>query len=184
MKVHETPLPGVLLVEPRVFQDHRGFFLEFFNDARFRAHGLPDRFCQDNHSRSSRGVLRGLHFQTRQPQGKLVTAIHGTIFDVVVDVRRGSPTFGRWFGTLLSGDEPRYLWVPPGFAHGFCVLSDHADVVYKCTTLYRAEDDRGVHWSDSAVGIVWPVQDPIISEKDRGLPGLDPLRDDLPRFAL
>lgn len=182
MKVHETPLSGVLVIEPRVFHDERGFFLESFNDARFREHGLPDRFRQDNHSCSTRDVLRGLHYQLHHPQGKLVTVTRGEIFDVAVDIRVGSPTFGKWFGARLHEDEPRYLWIPPGFAHGFCVLSDVADVVYKCTEIYHAADDHGVLWSDPAIGIEWPVTDPIVSAKDRQYEGLVPDRKDLPQY--
>src|SRR5688500_120569 len=130
MKVLETSLPGVLLVEPRVFRDDRGFFLESYNAERFAELGLPSTFRQDNHSHSVAGVLRGLHYQLRRPQGKLVSVIRGEVFDVAVDIRRGSPTFGKWFGTTLTEAEPRYLWIPPGFAHGFCTLSETADFVY------------------------------------------------------
>jgi dTDP-4-dehydrorhamnose 3,5-epimerase len=163
-----------------VFSDDRGFFLEAYNERRFAEFGLPARFRQDNHSRSVKGVLRGLHYQVRQPQGKLVSVIRGQIFDVAVDVRRGSSTFGRWHGVTLSADEPRYLWVPPGFAHGLCVLSDVADVVYKCTELFAPDDEGGVLWNDPTVGIEWPIANPILSPKDRRLPGLSPERSDLP----
>ena len=185
MKVQPTELPEVLLLEPRLFRDERGFFYEAFNADVFAAHaewGLPTRFVQDNHSRSTARVLRGLHYQLARPQGKLVTCVRGTIFDVAVDIRVGSPTFGRWAGVTLDGDEPRYLWIPPGFAHGFCVQSPVADVLYKCTEPYVAADDRGVLWSDDRIGIDWPVRDPIISPKDQRLAGLDPAREDLPRF--
>jgi len=183
MKIHETTLPEVLLLEPRVFRDERGFFLESFNDVRFGAHGLPTSFRQDNHSRSARDVLRGLHYQLRQPQGKLVTCVRGSIFDVAVDIRVGSPTFGRWAGVTLTDDEPRYLWVPPGFAHGFCTLSDVADVVYKCTDVYAADDDRGVRWNDPSIGIEWPILDPRLSDKDRQYEVLSASRPDLPRYS-
>jgi len=182
VNVIETSLPGVLLVEPRVFGDERGFFLESFNAERFGAHGLPTEFRQDNHSRSRGGVLRGLHYQLQRPQGKLVTAIRGEVFDVAVDIRRGSPHFGQWVGVTLSGDRPQYLWIPPGFAHGFCVLSDVADFVYKCTDVYVADDDRGVLWSDPAIGITWPLASPALSEKDTRYRTLDLSRSDLPEF--
>ena len=180
MKIEQTSLPGVLLIEPRIFTDDRGFFLELYNEIRFAEQGLPSRFRQDNHSRSTKGVLRGLHYQRRHPQGKLVTAIRGVIFDVAVDVRRGSPSFGQWHGVTLCGEQPRYLWIPPGFAHGFCVLSDEADVVYKCTDVYRADDEGGVLWNDPALGIEWPVREPVLSAKDQGFRPLGKERDDLP----
>jgi dTDP-4-dehydrorhamnose 3,5-epimerase len=185
MKVHRTDLPEVVLLEPRLFRDDRGFFYEAFNAEVFAAHaaeGLPTVFVQDNHSRSAERVLRGLHYQLTRPQGKLVTCVRGTIFDVAVDIRVGSPRFGRWTAATLSGDDPRYLWIPPGFAHGFCVLSPVADVIYKCTAPYAAADDHGVHWADERIGIAWPVRDPITSPKDRQYAGLDPGRSDLPRF--
>ena len=182
MKVHQTPLPGVLIVEPRVFGDSRGFFYESFHSERFQEHGLPEHFVQDNHSRSRRGVLRGLHYQLTRPQGKYVTALRGEIFDVAVDIRRGSPTFGRWFGTTLSGDHPRYLWIPPGYAHGFCVLSDEADFVYKCTDYYVPSDERSILWNDPAIGIDWPIHEPTISERDRVARPLAEMELDLPEF--
>ncbi len=182
MKVTETSLPGVLLIEPKVWGDARGFFLESFNEPRFAEHGLPTHFRQDNHSRSRRGVLRGLHYQLRRPQGKLVTAVTGTVYDVAVDIRRGSPHFGRWVGVTLSGDDPKYLWIPPGFAHGFCVISDTADFVYKCTDVFVAEDDHGVLWSDPRIGIEWPLADPALSEKDTRYLTLDAPRTDLPEY--
>ena len=172
MKVHPSTLPGVVVIEPRVFRDDRGFFLESFNAPRFATFGLPEVFLQDNHSRSQRGVLRGLHYQLRRPQGKLVGVVRGAVFDVAVDIRVGSPHFGKWFGTVLREEEPRYLWIPPGFAHGFCVLSDVADFVYKCTDVYVPDDERGVLWSDPAIGIEWPVEHPLLSEKDQRFPGL------------
>ena len=187
MRVHHTELPGVLLLEPRVFRDDRGFFCESFNAdvfARLAPDGLPTSFRQDNHSRSTEGVLRGLHYQLDRPQGKLVSCVRGTIFDVAVDIRIGSPTFGRWTGVTLDGDVPMYVWIPIGFAHGFCTLSPVADVIYKCTELYDPADDRGVLWSDERIGITWPVRDPITSPKDRQLVGLDPARQDLPRYSL
>ncbi len=183
MKILDTPLPGVLLLEPRVFRDDRGFFLESFNAARFAEHGLPTEFVQDNHSRSARGVLRGLHYQRRQPQGKLVSVVRGEIWDVAVDIRDGSPTFGRSFAMTLDEDSRQLLWIPPGFAHGFCVLSDGADVLYKCTTLYDAADDRGIRWDDPALGIEWPIADPILSAKDRALPSLAEAAGALPAWT-
>jgi dTDP-4-dehydrorhamnose 3,5-epimerase len=186
MRVERTELPGVLLLEPRVFRDDRGFFYESFNAevfARLADEGLPTSFVQDNHARSSERVLRGLHYQLRKPQGKLVTCVRGTIFDVAVDIRVGSPTFGQWTGVTLNGDTPRYVWIPAGFAHGYCVLSPLADVMYKCTELYAPGDDHGVLWSDERIGITWPVHDPITSPKDRELIGLVPNRDDLPRYS-
>jgi dTDP-4-dehydrorhamnose 3,5-epimerase len=186
MKVHPTELADVLLIEPRLFRDDRGFFYEAFNADTFAAYadrGLPTHFVQDNHARSSQGVLRGLHYQLHRPQGKLVTCVRGTIFDVAVDIRIGSPTFGRWTAATLSGDEPRYLWVPPGFAHGYCVLSPVADVLYKCTALYDATDDHGILWSDEGIGISWPVRDPLISPKDQRYAPFAPSRADLPRYT-
>jgi dTDP-4-dehydrorhamnose 3,5-epimerase len=183
MKLIPTPLPGVVLVEPRVFGDERGFFYESFNAPRFAEHGLPTEWKQDNHSRSRGGVLRGLHYQLHRPQGKLVTCVRGEVFDVAVDIRRGSPTFGHWTSVVLSGDKPQYLWIPPGFAHGFCVLSDVADFVYKCTDVYQADDDRGVLWSDPAIGIDWPIAEPALSPKDMQYLPLDPTRPDLPDYV-
>ena len=182
MKVRETPLPGVLVVEPKVFRDDRGFFIETFSTRTLSGSGIPAFFVQDNHSRSTRGVLRGLHYQLATPQGKLVHAARGSIFDVAVDIRVGSPTFRKWFGVELSDENLWSLWIPPGFAHGFCVLSDVADVIYKCSTLYDASDDRGVKWNDERIGIEWPVSDPIVSEKDSRLAGLSLSRDDLPFY--
>lgn len=172
MIVTETALPGVMLIEPKVFGDERGFFLESWNAAAFAAAGLGLDFVQDNHSRSSRGVLRGLHYQLGTPQGKLVRVTSGAVFDVAVDIRRSSPHFGRWVGYELSDANKRMLYVPPGFAHGFCVLSDSADFLYKCTTLYNAPTDRGIRWDDPAIGIDWPLGDivPQLSGKDAVAP--------------
>ncbi|MEL7360508.1 MAG: dTDP-4-dehydrorhamnose 3,5-epimerase [Bacteroidota bacterium] len=169
MTIIETNLPGVLIVEPRVFGDARGFFLETFNTERYEDAGIPYRFVQDNHSRSRRGVLRGLHFQKQHPQGKLVSVSRGAVYDVAVDVRPDSPTFGHWTGTELSEDNHRQLWVPPGFAHGFCVLSEVADFQYKCTDYYHPEDEGGVLWNDPALGIDWPFAEPTLSKKDQAL---------------
>ena len=180
MKVVETAISGLLIVEPRVFGDDRGFFLETFNAARFAERGLPTTFVQDNHSRSAYGVLRGLHYQRLAPQGKLVSVVRGEVFDVAVDIRRDSPTFGRWAGAHLREQDHRAIWIPPGFAHGFCVLSESADFVYKCTTLYDAAEDRGIRWDDPALGIEWPIGDPVLSSKDRALPTLAEAMDALP----
>lgn len=183
MKIVTTNLPGVVEIEPRVFRDDRGFFLESFNERRFRECRLPATFRQDNHSRSLKGVLRGLHYQLSRPQGKLVTVIRGSIFDVAADVRRKSPTFGQCHSVVLTDAEPRHLWIPPGFAHGFWVLSDVADVQYKCTELYDPEDERGVLWNDPLLGIEWPGSNPILSAKDGQHPLLSSERSDLPVFA-
>ena len=169
MKTIETALPGVLIIEPRLFEDARGFFLESWNARAFaRATGVDLSFVQDNHSRSRRGVLRGLHYQIRQPQGKLVRVVRGAIFDVAVDLRKSTPTFGRWFGTELTEDNHRQLWVPPGFGHGFLVLSESADVLYKATDYYAPEHERSLLWNDPAVGIDWPLDgiEPLLSAKD------------------
>jgi dTDP-4-dehydrorhamnose 3,5-epimerase len=172
--VRFTPLalPDVILVEPDVHRDARGFFLETYHLDKYRAGGVPGPFVQDNHSRSVRGTLRGLHAQRRRPQGKLVRAVDGEMFDVAVDIRRDSPTFGRWVGVRLSGENFQQLYVPPGFAHGFCVLSEVVNVEYKCTDVYDAADEIGLAWNDPDVGIEWPVREPIISDKDRRLPRL------------
>ncbi|CAI07381.1 dTDP-4-dehydrorhamnose 3,5-epimerase [Aromatoleum aromaticum] len=169
MKATPTSIPDVLLIEPKVFGDARGFFFESFNARAFRdATGLDETFVQDNHSRSARGVLRGLHYQIRQPQGKLVRVVRGAVFDVAVDLRRASPSFGRWAGVELSEDNHRQLWIPPGFAHGFVVLSESADFLYKTTDYYAPEHERCLAWNDPAVGIEWPLGvAPLLSGKDR-----------------
>jgi dTDP-4-dehydrorhamnose 3,5-epimerase len=167
--VTPTAIPEVLLVQPVVHGDQRGFFVETWHEARYRAAAICGPFVQDNHSRSVRHTLRGLHYQVRQPQGKLVRAATGAVFDVAVDLRRSSPTFGRWVGAVLSDENQHQLWVPPGFAHGFYVLSDRADVIYKCTALYAAELDRALRWDDPELGIEWPLTDaapPLLSAKD------------------
>jgi dTDP-4-dehydrorhamnose 3,5-epimerase len=184
MNVVRTPLPGVLLIEPRVFVDDRGFFLELYRQSRYAEAGLDVTFVQDNFSRSSRGVLRGLHYQIEHPQGKLVTVITGEVYDVVVDIRRGSPTFGQWFGCVLTAADHRQLFIPAGFAHGFCTLSEGADVFYKCTDVYCPEDEAGLLWSDPEVGINWPVTTPTLSTKDAAFPTLSTLSPDrLPIYA-
>ena len=169
MKAERTSLADVLVIEPKVFGDARGFFMETWNARSFEALGIQARFVQDNHSRSARNVLRGLHYQLRQPQGKLVRVSAGEIWDVVVDLRRGSPSFGRWAGNRLDAESARMLWVPPGFAHGFLVLSDSADVLYKTTDFYAPEHERTLLWNDPAIGIDWPLAgaEPVLSDKDR-----------------
>ena len=172
MKVTELDLPGVLLIETRRFDDKRGWFLESWNAARYREAGVDLSFVQDNVSFSRKGVLRGLHFQDPHPQGKLVWVVQGEVWDVAVDVRRGSPTFGRWLGHTLSANNARQLFIPEGFAHGFVVLSETALVCYKCTAPYRPEAERTLRWDDPDVGIEWPISDPVVSEKDAGGSGL------------
>lgn len=169
MKLIPTAIPDVLILEPKVFGDHRGFFLESWNARTFADLGLNLSFVQDNHSRSSRGILRGLHYQLVQPQGKLVRVTRGEVFDVAVDLRQGSPTLGRWVGVHLSEDNHRMLWVPPGFAHGFLVLSETADFLYKCTDYYAPEHERCIRWDDPTLAIDWPLEGigtPILSAKD------------------
>lgn len=167
MKVEKTNLPGVVIVTPKVHGDERGFFMETFNQATFGNLGLPDSFVQDNHSRSSYGVLRGLHFQYPQWQGKLVRVLNGEVFDVAVDVRADSPSFGQWVGVTLSAENKQQLYIPSGYAHGFCVTSDMADVVYKCTSLYKPDDDVGIRWDDPDVNVEWPIENPVVSAKDQ-----------------
>ena len=169
MKFVETPLKDVYLIEPKVFGDPRGFFLETWNIDTFREAGFDLDFMQDNHSRSARGILRGLHFQTEHTQGKLVRVTSGEVFDVVVDLRRSSPTLGQWYGVRLSAENHRMLWVPPGFAHGFYVVSEYADFLYKCTDIYHPPSEKTLAWNDPTVGIEWPVPDgerPQLSAKD------------------
>jgi dTDP-4-dehydrorhamnose 3,5-epimerase len=167
MKVSPTRLPEVLLIEPKVFGDSRGFFLESWNEREFERAGIHARFVQDNHSRSEKGVLRGLHYQIGRPQGKLVRVTEGEIFDVAVDIRRGSPNFGKWQGARLSAQSKSMLWVPIGFAHGFCVLSDFAEVLYKATDYYAPEHERCILWNDPDLGIDWPTSGvPVLSSKD------------------
>ncbi len=168
MKVIETGIAGLLVLEPKVFGDARGFFMESFNARAFRdATGLDVAFVQDNHSRSQRGVLRGLHYQVKQPQGKLVRVVQGSVFDVAVDLRKNSPTFGQWRGVELSGENHRQFWVPAGFAHGFYVTSERADFLYKTTDYYAPEHERSLAWNDPAVGVQWPLEgEPLLSAKD------------------
>ncbi len=170
MTITETGLPGVLLIEPRVLGDARGFFMETYHARRYAESGLEARFVQDNLSFSRRGTLRGLHYQQPHAQGKLVYVLQGEVFDVAVDIRAGSPTFGKWLGTTLSADNRRQLYVPPGFAHGFCVTSETALFAYKCTDFYDAAAEGSILWNDPAIGIEWPVRNPLLSDKDRQAP--------------
>jgi dTDP-4-dehydrorhamnose 3,5-epimerase len=166
-----TRIPDVLIIEPQVLRDDRGFFLESWHAERFRAAGLDVTFVQDNHSRSARYTLRGLHYQSVEPQGKLIRVTAGEAFDVAVDLRRSSPSFGRWVGVTLSEANLRMLWIPPGFAHGFLALSDKTDLLYKCTTVYRPEHDRTLSWDEPSIGVAWPLPPgvaPLLSVKDRG----------------
>ena len=169
----ETDLPGVILVEPQVHRDDRGFFLETYHREKYAEGGIDAVFVQDNHSRSQKDILRGLHAQGRRPQGKLVRAVEGAVYDVAVDIRRGSPTYARWIGVELSAENFHQLWIPPGFAHGFCVLTESAQVEYKCTDLYLPEDELAVAWDDPEIGIAWPVDDPLLSRKDAVAPRLE-----------
>ncbi len=177
MQVTETPIAGLLVLEPRVFGDERGFFMESFSERAFaKATGLDVRFVQDNHSRSSRGVLRGLHYQLApHAQGKLVRVVHGTVFDAAVDIRPGSPTFGRWFGVEISEGNRKQMWVPAGLAHGFLVTSESADFLYKTTAYYEPAAERAIRWNDPAVGIAWPDAGmvPVVSAKDAAAPSLE-----------
>ena len=182
MRVVLTDLPGVLIVEPEVFKDGRGFFMETYHAARYREHGIEGPFVQDNHSQSVAGTLRGLHLQIRRPQGKLVRVIEGEIYDVCVDVRRGSPTFGRWVAVTLTAENGRQCYVPSGFAHGFCVVTPVAQVEYKCTDLYDPGGEVGVAWNDPALAIPWPVREPILSARDKSHPTLGELGDKLPEW--
>lgn len=184
MKVIETNLPGCVIVEPAVFGDDRGFFFETWNADRYGQLGLPDKFVQSNVSSSARGVLRGLHYQWPNPQGKLVSVLEGEVYDVAVDIRRGSPTFGRWAAVILSAENKRQFWIPEGFAHGFAVLSERAIFSYLCTAQYDNAADAGVRWNDAAIGIDWPINAPLLSEKDGKAPFLaDVSKERLPIYA-
>ncbi|MCK5663241.1 MAG: dTDP-4-dehydrorhamnose 3,5-epimerase [Thiotrichaceae bacterium] len=178
MKVTKTALPGVLLISPKVFGDARGFFLETFHAARYAEAGIQETFVQDNHSYSAKGVLRGLHFQKQHPQGKLVCVTSGRVFDVAVDICKTSPTFGQWVGVTLSADEHQQFYIPPGLAHGFCVLSDTADFHYKCTDYYHPEDEGSIRWDDPDIGIQWPLTEPSLSTKDANAPYLKDLKNE------
>lgn len=184
MQVHETKLPGVLLVEPKVHTDDRGFFTELWNSPRYAAQGLPGTVLQTNLARSSRGVLRGLHHQYPCPQGKLVFVLEGEVFDVAVDIRHGSPTFGQWVGYYLSQENHRQLYVPPGFAHGYCVISATSLFAYQCTEVYHREYDASIRFNDPDINVAWPIDEPVISEKDRQAPRLrDVPSEKLPQYA-
>jgi dTDP-4-dehydrorhamnose 3,5-epimerase len=168
---HRLEIPDIILIEARHFADDRGLFLETYKRSEFEANGIPDLFVQDNHSRSAHGVLRGLHYQIHPAaQGKLVRVVRGEVFDVAVDIRQGSPTFGQWVGMRLSGDQFRMLYIPAGFAHGFCVLSEQADLCYKVTAEYAKAQERGIVWNDPEIGIEWPLSQPVLSPKDAELP--------------
>jgi dTDP-4-dehydrorhamnose 3,5-epimerase len=183
MNLFETELPGVLVIEPKVFGDERGFFMESWNRRRYEEAGLPGRFVQDNLSFSAHGVLRGLHFQNPQPQGKLVSVLRGEVFDVAVDIRLGSPTFGKWTGVTLSAENKRQFYIPPDFAHGFVVTSEVALFFYKCTDYYSPSAEGVVLWSDPGIGIEWPVAEPALSERDRAArPLSEMLEESLPRY--
>jgi dTDP-4-dehydrorhamnose 3,5-epimerase len=175
VNVIETPIKDVLILEPKVFGDDRGFFLESWNDATFKELGLDWTFVQDNHSRSAKGVLRGLHYQNPNPQGKLVRVVAGSVFDVAVDIRKGSPTFGQWTGVHLSAANKRMFWVGPGLAHGFLSLEDNTDFLYKCTSIYSPKDEQALMWNDPQVGIEWPLDgiEPTLSAKDQVAQTLD-----------
>jgi len=180
MNVEQTRLENVLLVTPKVFGDDRGFFMETYNQEKAKEAGLPSNFVQDNHSKSSKGVLRGLHYQNPQWQGKLVRVVQGEIFDVAVDIRDGSPTFGEWVGAYLNDENKQQLYVPEGFAHGFVVTSDTAEVIYKCTSLYAPEQEGSIMWNDSDIGIEWPIESPLLSEKDNNAMQLK----DIPKMSV
>src|SRR5262245_50236043 len=184
MRVSDTALPGVRIIEPRIFEDPRGYFMEMWHHLRYQEYQLPLQFVQDNFSSSIRGTLRGLHFQYPHAQGKLIQVLQGEIFDVAVDIRVGSPTFGQWVSVLLSESNHRQLYVPEGFAHGFCVTSERALCVYKCTDFYAAEAEGGVLWNDPDLAIEWPVQTPLVSPKDERYPLLRELAQErLPRYT-
>jgi dTDP-4-dehydrorhamnose 3,5-epimerase len=172
MNIISASIPDVLIVEPDVFRDNRGFFMETYHQKRYEDHGIKETFVQDNLSYSIMNTLRGLHFQSKHPQSKLIFVISGEIYDVVVDIRKGSPTFGEWAGVVLSEENKKQLFVPKGFAHGFCVLSDFAFLLYKCSDIYHPDDEYGIIWSDPEIAIKWPVINPIISSKDQKLPRL------------
>jgi len=174
-KFQKTDLEGVYIIEQEVFGDERGFFMEIYNKEEFKKHGINIDFVQDNHSKSKKGVLRGLHFQKKYPQGKLVRVIKGKVFDVAVDLRKNSKTFGKWTGVELTAENKKIFWVPKGFAHGFVTLEDDTEFVYKCDEFYHPEDEGGLIWNDSGIGIKWPINNPTLSERDQEFPTLDKL---------
>ncbi len=183
MKIIKTPLPDVIILEPKLHGDSRGFFLETWREDTLKEAGINEHFIQDNHSRSTRGILRGLHYQLIQPQGKLVRVAQGAVFDVAVDVRKGSPTFAQWTGATLDEESMRMMYIPPGFAHGFLVLSDIADFIYKCTDYYHPESEQGILWNDPGIGIEWPIDDVQLSARDSNNPRLqDQPEELLPRY--
>jgi dTDP-4-dehydrorhamnose 3,5-epimerase len=182
MRVTRIDIPGVLLLEPTLLSDHRGSFMETYHEDRYRNAGISERFVQDNFSRSIRNTLRGLHFQEPQAQGKLVMALEGTVYDVVVDIRKGSPSFGKWYGIELSGDTLQQMYIPPGCAHGFCVTSATASFLYKCTAYYSPTYDHGILWNDQTLGIHWPISEPILSSKDQSLRTLAAMDTALPVY--
>jgi dTDP-4-dehydrorhamnose 3,5-epimerase len=182
VRVNPTAIPDVLVIEPDVHVDARGFFVETYQADRYRQHGVEGTFVQDNHSRSVGGTLRGLHLQVRRPQGKLVRVTEGEVFDVAVDVRRGSPSFGRWVAVTLTADNFKQCYIPPGFAHGFCVLSAVAQLEYKCTDIYDAGGEVGIAWNDPALAIAWPIREPVLSARDQRHPTLAEVTAALPAF--
>jgi dTDP-4-dehydrorhamnose 3,5-epimerase len=182
MKFSDTSIPGVILIEPDVHRDARGFFLETFHATKYAAAAIPITFVQDNYSASIANTLRGLHMQLRRPQGKLVRVVVGEVWDVAVDVRRGSPSFGQWTAEMLSADNFKQLYIPPGCAHGFCVLSPMAHIEYKCTELYDPLDELGIAWDDPALAIPWPVREPLMSDRDRAHPPMSQLTQRLPLY--
>lgn len=173
LKTTRLEIPDLLLIEPRVFSDDRGFFLETYHRQKYEDCGITAAFVQDNHSYSRKNTVRGLHYQRNHPQGKLVYVLRGEIFDIAVDIRRSSPTFGKWVSVILNSEQKKQLYVPPGFAHGFCVTSETADVLYKCTDVYHPQDEYGVLWSDPRLGIPWPTNAPLLSQKDSQYPALE-----------
>jgi dTDP-4-dehydrorhamnose 3,5-epimerase len=184
MNVKETKLPGVLILEPKVFPDDRGYFLETWNSTRYEQAGIPGPFVQDNISFSTKWILRGLHFQYPQSQGKLIQVLSGEVMDIVVDIRVGSPTYSQWIGEVLSESNHRQMYVPPGFAHGYCVTSEAAHFSYKCTDFYNPATEHGIIWNDPDIGIEWPIAEPILSPKDNAYPRLKDLEpENLPRFG-
>ena len=180
MEIIKTSIPEVIVFVPPVFADSRGHFLETYQQQKYKAAGIPKPFVQDNQSYSTKNVLRGLHFQLRHPQGKLVRVIQGSVFDVAIDMRKNSPTFGKWHGEILSAENKRQMYVPENFAHGFCVLSDSAEFVYKCTDFYVPGDEVGLIWNDPQIGVKWPIEQPILSDKDAVLPSWADVLDLLP----
>ncbi|HEV3139045.1 MAG TPA: dTDP-4-dehydrorhamnose 3,5-epimerase [Vicinamibacterales bacterium] len=184
MQIVPTKLPGVVIIEPDMHRDERGFLAETFQADRYRRHGIDGPFVQENHARSTGRTLRGLHLQRARPQGKLIRVVAGVVFDVAVDVRRGSPTFGRWVGLTLSAENFRQCYVPAGFAHGFCVVGDVAEVIYKCTDMYDPSSEIGIAWNDPSLAIDWPIREPILSARDRANPILADVMDLLPEYSL